>query len=115
LVATLLQHVGYTVTCAEDGFHALEAIVAEESDILVLDLLMPILNRSDVLDEVRTQSPRTAAIILNGAPDAKTRAQALGANAVLAKPFAINDLLGAVAAGASWSLSTSPSPASGVY
>src|SRR5438105_15930512 len=74
IVETLLKHEGYTVTTAEDGFHALESIVAEEPDIIVLDFLMPILDGYDVLAEVRAQSPRTPVIVLSGAPDAKERA-----------------------------------------
>lgn len=98
VVETLLKHEGYTVMTAEDGFHALECIIAEEPDIIVLDFLMPILDGYDVLAEVRAQSPRTPVIVLSGAPDAKERAQALGASACLAKPFDVNDLLATVAA-----------------
>jgi CheY-like chemotaxis protein len=100
LIATLLKHDGYEVTTAEDGFHALEQLAAETPDIVVLDLIIPIINGLDVLTEIRQQSPETPVVIVSGAPNAREHAQALGANAVVAKPFDIAELLATVAAAA---------------
>jgi len=97
LAATILRHGGYVVATAKDGFQALEWIVSEEPDIILLDLLMPILEGSDVLQEVRAHHPRTPVIIVSGAPDAKVRAARAGASALLTKPFDVAELLGAVA------------------
>ncbi len=98
LVSMLLKHNGVEVISVEDGFHALEAIVADPPDLIVLDLNLPLVDGRDVLADVREQSPATPVLVVSGAPDAQERAQALGATAVVAKPYEVADLLATVEA-----------------
>ncbi len=94
----LLKHNGVEVISVEDGFHALEAIVADPPDLIVLDLNLPLVDGRDVLADVREQRPTTPVVVVSGAPDARERAQALGANAVVPKPYEVSDLLATVEA-----------------
>src|SRR5437016_3118712 len=97
LLATLLRREGYTAVIAQDGLHALQRIFTEQPDLIVLDLHLPLLDGYDVLEELRAHQPETAVIVVSGAPDAKSRARAAGATAVLTKPLDIDDFLGTVA------------------
>ncbi len=96
LVSLLLKHNGIEVISVEDGFHALEAIVADPPDLIVMDLNLPTVDGRDVLADVREQRPTTPVVVVSGAPDAQERAQALGANAVVVKPYEVSDLLATV-------------------
>ncbi len=98
LVSMLLKHNGVEVISVEDGFHALEAVAAAPPDVIVLDLNLPLVDGRDVLADLRQQSLATPVVVVSGAPDARERAQALGANAVVAKPFDVADLLATVEA-----------------
>jgi len=93
LVATLLQLEGYATTTAGDGFHALECVAAEEPNLILLDLQMPLLDGCDVLADVRARNPQARVVIVSGASGAKEQALAMGANAFLAKPFDLDALL----------------------
>lgn len=97
LLATLLRHEGYAAVIAQDGVQALRRIFTELPDLMVLDLHLPLLDGCDVLEELRAHYPETPVIVVSGMPDAKTRAMAAGATAVLTKPLDINDFLGTVA------------------
>jgi CheY-like chemotaxis protein len=56
----ILEHAGYTVTVVGDGEAACAAAVREHYDLLVLDVVMPGLSATAVLDELRAQRPRAA-------------------------------------------------------
>lgn len=99
-----LQHAGYTVTIATDGAAALRLMaIGPAIDLLVVDIFMPERDGFDVLDVVRrSPSPLPVLAISGGGvstqgDEALHQAQLLGARAVLAKPFAPEDFLAAVA------------------
>lgn len=86
----------YTFYEATDGDEALALLRAHQPDLLVLDLMLPRRSGLDVLEELlRTDAP-TATIVLTAQPDYAERAEELGAERVIAKPF-LPDELAAVA------------------
>lgn len=96
LLERQLCRAGYGVLEAADGFAGVAAALAQDPDLIILDLLMPGINGFETFRRLRSNS-RTAdipVILLSGSVNGelRRRAFALGAADVLAKPHDINDL-----------------------
>jgi two-component system KDP operon response regulator KdpE len=85
---------GYEVGLAPDGKTALEAIRYERPDVVLLDLMLPDIPGTQVIEQVRTWS-RVPIIVLSvmGAEPEKVRALSLGADDYLTKPFGLEELV----------------------
>ena len=89
-----LIHEGYDVEKAFDGRSALEKALAEDFDLILLDVMLPQLNGMEVLR--RLQQEKKVPVILLTARDAvMDKVAGLDAGAVdyITKPFAIEELL----------------------
>lgn len=90
---------GYDTCFASTGQGALEAVVAQKPDAMILDLGLPDLNGKAVIETLRAKSSLPMAnlpIIVLSAHDQemeKIMALDLGANDFVAKPFGIGELL----------------------
>ena len=102
LVATILRSSGYRVVEACDGAEILDRIEstiwADRQDLfgaIVSDMNMPALTGLDVLAALRCTAVDTPFILITAFGDDSVRAEAaaLGAAAVLDKPFEVEDLL----------------------
>jgi CheY-like chemotaxis protein len=106
LLAQSLREYGYDVTEARDGTElwafASWSIASQGSgravDMVVTDVRMPGATGIEVLDELRRMDARVRAIVITGAGDERTTAEAhrVGAEVVFDKPFQVDDLLIAV-------------------
>ena len=67
--------------------------------LVVLDLLLPQLDGLHLLNDLRAQRPELPVLILSARSDLATKLRSfeLGANDYLSKPFALRDLLDALA------------------
>ena len=85
---------GYTVIEAEDATAGLRAAIVDKPDIIVLDLNLPDLEGSEVLERIRSWS-NVPIIILSIHADEheKVRLLRLGADDYVVKPFGISELL----------------------
>jgi DNA-binding response OmpR family regulator len=83
---------GYEVLTALNGQEALQLIKSKTPDILLLDLIMPVMDGFELLHEVRTFS-KLPVIVISAKPESYQRAMSLGANDFLAKPFNAEELL----------------------
>lgn len=85
---------GYDVITAEDGETALHVMDRTNPNLVILDLLMPGIDGSDVCREIR-KSSKVPIIILTAIGESSTRTELLdlGANDYVTKPFDIRDLL----------------------
>jgi CheY-like chemotaxis protein len=94
-VTTVLEGEGYLVVAARNGKAALELLTQSESpDLVLLDLMMPVMNGWDALDEM-AKVPRLAdlpVVVFTAAGDPVARATALG-RPVLRKPIDLDLLL----------------------
>jgi CheY-like chemotaxis protein len=84
---------------ADDAIEVLTACTGERSiDVLLTDLRMPGADGLDLLERIRTISPRTRAILMSGYATARDyqRAVECGAVRVLCKPFTSSELLLAI-------------------
>lgn len=90
---TLLVSSGYAVDCVHDGEGARALVLAENYDLVILDLNLPQLDGLSVLRAMRAQGNRAAVMILTarGAAEDRVRGLDLGADDYMAKPFDIRE------------------------
>ncbi len=86
---------GYDVEAVHDGAQALEAVALREPDVIVLDIMMPILDGLTVCRRLRTAKNRTPILMLTARHEISDRVSGLdaGADDYLAKPFSLDELL----------------------
>ncbi|AKJ07998.1 response regulator receiver domain-containing protein [Archangium gephyra] len=91
----MLLETRYAVTPAEDGDVALELLGQQTFDAVVLDLMMPVLDGTRVLQEMRQRGHTLPVILISAHRDLdrqEERHRELGAFASLRKPFNIQEL-----------------------
>jgi cyclic di-GMP phosphodiesterase len=92
-----LDDLGYDVRQARDGIEALEAIAADEPDLVLLDIDMPRLDGISVCERLKAHPTRRLIpiVILTASSDRATRLRgiAAGADDFLSKPFDAKELL----------------------
>jgi two-component system, OmpR family, alkaline phosphatase synthesis response regulator PhoP len=97
---TNLEAEGYAVELAVDGRQGLERARSWEPDLLVLDLMLPVMEGLEVLRTLRREGARMAVLVLTarGQESDKVVALKLGADDYLTKPFGLLELLARVEA-----------------
>jgi CheY-like chemotaxis protein len=99
LMALVLSDVGYRVRTAPEGAAALARVAEELPGLILLDMRMPGMNGWDFAREFRARYGRACPIVVvTAAENARARAQEVGADGWLSKPFEIDDVLRIVAA-----------------
>ena len=90
---------GYEVVTAPDGQAAVNAVIEQHPDLLLLDLGMPGLSGVEVIQAVRGWSTMPI-LVVSGRSDAADKVEALdaGADDYVTKPFVIDELLARVRA-----------------
>ena len=85
-----LEHDGYEVDCAYDGGEALEKIKANDYDIILLDLMLPVVDGSEVCQQVREFSDVPIVMLTAKSSDMdKIMGLDQGADDYITKPFNI--------------------------
>jgi CheY-like chemotaxis protein len=97
-ICDILDAEGYRVSRARHGLEALEQVEAARPDIILLDLMMPVMDGVAFSHALR-QRPRVRdiPIVVISADGNPQRAASVGAAGYLAKPFDIEALLAQVA------------------
>jgi CheY-like chemotaxis protein len=92
-----LQAEGYATFAARDGRSALEEIRAHHPNLMLLDIMMPVMDGWAVLEQMQAIPPedRPRVIVVSARSSLRDRAKAaeLGADAFVSKPFNVDDLL----------------------
>ena len=93
-IAKSLHHAGYEVDCCYDGAEALERLLIEQYDLIVLDLHLPGMDGMEVLERLRQTDAETKVLILSARSEVEDKVEGLdaGANDYLAKPFHLAEL-----------------------
>lgn len=95
-----LEAEGYQTISAADGRGALERIRRNRPKVVLLDIMMPVMDGWSVLEELRTlpveERPRVVVVSARASVRDREKAVELGADAFVAKPFNMDDLLGVV-------------------
>jgi len=86
---------GYSVTAVSDGAQALEAMRAEPADVLLLDVMMPVVDGLTACRVLRSEKNRVPILLLTARTETSDRVAGLdaGADDYLPKPFALAELL----------------------
>jgi CheY-like chemotaxis protein len=84
LLRRILERAGHEVSEAGDGAAALEAVRESPPDLVVTDMMMPVMDGAELIRRLRCE-PATAAIpIMAASGDSHL---AVSADAVIAKPY----------------------------
>ena len=93
-----LEEDSYSVELAHDGDKGEELAVAQNFDLIILDILMPKKDGLTLLKELRAKQISTPVLMITakGSVDDKVKGLDSGADDYLVKPFAIAELLARV-------------------
>ncbi len=101
VVAQLLEGEGYQIEEATNGAEALGVVndLARRPDVILLDLMMPVMDGWEFARRLQEHIPplNIPIVVLSAARLPNERLTVLGARAVLAKPFDVDELLEQVA------------------
>jgi CheY-like chemotaxis protein len=97
LLADILASEGYVVDACANGAEALGRIAAERYDLVLLDLMMPVMDGLQLLEELRRAGGRPPPVVVMSAFERfRGEVAELGARAFISKPVDIDRLLDAV-------------------
>ncbi len=91
---------GYDVHTAHNGAEGLSMVLAEEPDLIILDVMMPKVNGFEVCRRLREGGSKVPVLMLTAKDEVENRVKGLdmGADDYLVKPFALEELLARVRA-----------------
>src|SRR5690606_35984434 len=95
-----LESEGYTVYVAFDGLAGWNTYREQQVDLILLDVMMPVMSGIELLRRIRSEDEETPIIMLTakGAIEDKVSGLDLGATDYVTKPFEIEELLARVRA-----------------
>jgi CheY-like chemotaxis protein len=95
ITADLLTEEGYDVALAINGKLGLASLAVRRADIVITDLMMPVMDGPDMIRRMRTD-PKLAAIpviLMTALPEVVAIGDAAMHDAILVKPFSKDELL----------------------
>lgn len=101
LISEILGNNGFSAVEAENGRDALELFYREGAELIICDVLMPVMDGYELLREIRKNSLYYVPFILLTGKSERSdfrRGMELGADDFIPKPFTEEELLGAVLA-----------------
>ncbi len=98
VLCSILELADCDVERAADGAIALEKLAATPPDLIFLDLMMPTMNGTAFVQEMRRRQlcPTTPIILVSGDVQVREQARNLGMDVFISKPFSVNDVLDVV-------------------
>jgi len=109
LAHDLLEDEGFEVLLAETGEAGLTALAERRPDLVLLDLMMPLMDGATFAAELRRLHEDVPVVVLSGSRDIFEVAQSMGATGAILKPFDIDEFVTIVRR----TLDGSPDPAAG--
>lgn len=96
MLVSVLQDDGYQAESAKNGREALEVLERWKADVVVLDLMMPVMDGWTFADRMHEKWD-IPIVVISAATDLKRHAGRVGAADVIPKPFEIESLLPVIA------------------
>jgi len=90
-----LSLAGYAVSVAPDGIDGLEKWRAWQPDLIVLDIMLPMIDGFSILKTIRQKDEKIPVLILSARGDTSDKVRGLryGVDDYLAKPFDLEEFL----------------------
>jgi len=93
VVSEILEMEGFDVETAANGAEALEILDQSRPSVVLLDMRMPIMDGWAFAERLHTRAVQPKVAVMTAAQDAQGWAKEIGADAFLAKPFEIDELM----------------------
>lgn len=90
--STLLRK-GYRILTAADGAEAMEAAASSHVDILVTDVIMPVMNGMELFSSLKKIQPDMKVLFVSGYPSDILSAKGMAGHRFLQKPLKRENLL----------------------
>ncbi len=99
MMVDILELEGYTVRLARNGLDALDILRGDEPYLVFLDLMMPVLNGKELCQilDVEPEIRARHSIVLMSAMDKMDEALTLNVDALMPKPFSVDDVVRIIA------------------
>jgi two-component system chemotaxis response regulator CheY len=93
MLSEFLGRLGHEVVSAGDGHEALEILRKHPADLVITDIVTPVMYGLEVIREVRSEFPETRIIAMTGFNPARLMlARELGADRLIQKPFPTQEI-----------------------
>src|ERR1700682_4824265 len=96
LLQALLRRDGYHSTIVSNGGHAIKLLRDQDFDLIVLDLMMPLVSGVTVIESLRDQGRKIPVVVCTAAPMMMGGFEPGLVSAFIRKPFDIDELSAAV-------------------
>lgn len=94
----MLQHRVKKFLCARNGREGLDLFLLHSPDIVLTDIMMPVMGGLEMADEIRKKSPETQIIVLTALNDTENMLSAIdiGINKFIVKPVLMRNLVSSI-------------------
>ena len=94
----ILMSEGHSVDTAENGQEGIKAVRTKTPDLILVDLMMPVMGGLDMMEEVRQYDPEIIMVVITGFATIETAVEAMkhGAYDYIPKPFTPDQVLAVV-------------------
>ena len=95
VLTVAMEHAGYDVDPVDNGLKAVEHAKENSYDVIMLDIIMPVMDGITALKKIRESGDKTYILMLTAKAEVDDRVTGLdsGADDYLTKPFSLKELL----------------------
>ena len=95
VLTAAMEHAGYDVDPVDNGLKAVEHAKENSYDVIMLDIMMPVMDGITALKKIRESGDKTYILMLTAKAEVDDRVTGLdsGADDYLTKPFSLKELL----------------------
>ena len=95
VLTVAMEHAGYDVDPVDNGLNAVEHAKENSYDVIMLDIMMPVMDGITALKKIRESGDKTYILMLTAKAEVDDRVTGLdsGADDYLTKPFSLKELL----------------------
>lgn len=88
----ILEHLGYLVLMADDGRQGLKLIMTAQPDIVVTDVMMPVMSGLEMIERAREAKYEGPIVVCSAVPEHTYRNHHFRYDAFLQKPYRMKDM-----------------------
>jgi len=95
MIKMMLEYKGYNVAVSDRADHAAEALLNNDIDLVIMDMLLSGVNGTDLCSELKKNNSTAGVpiIMISAHPNAKEICLQAGADEFISKPFDMQDIL----------------------